>query len=96
MAGYWIALVDVHNTEAYKEYAKRATPAIEKFGGRPLARGGRVVSLEGAEPPGRVAIIEFDSIEQAQACYNSPDYQEARSYRAEAADGQFMVVESLV
>ncbi len=41
-------------------------------------------------------IIEFDSIEQARACYDSPDYQEARRYRADAANGQFMVVESLV
>lgn len=95
MAGYWIALVDVHDPEAYQEYAKRATLAIEKFGGRPLARGGRRVGLEGAEPPGRVTIIEFDSVEQAQACYNSPEYQEARRYRADAASGQFMVVESL-
>lgn len=95
MAGYWIALVDVHDSEAYQEYAKRATPAIEKFGGRPLARGGRKVALEGAEPPGRVVIIEFDSLEQAQACYDSSDYQAARRYRADAAKGQFMVVESL-
>ncbi len=50
MAGYWIALVEVHDPEAYQEYAKRATPAIEKFGGRPLARGGRKIALEGAEP----------------------------------------------
>lgn len=95
MPGYWLALVDVHDPEAYKEYAQRATLAIEKYGGKPLARGGRRVGLEGAEPPGRVAIIEFSSVEQAQACYHSPEYQEARRYREKAATGQFMVVESL-
>lgn len=30
MAAYWIALVDVRDPEAYQEYAKRATLAIEK------------------------------------------------------------------
>lgn len=95
MAGYWIALVDVNDPEAYQDYAKRAPAAIEKFGGRVLARGGRRVGLEGAEPPGRVVIIEFDSVEQAQACYESPEYQEARRFRENAADATFMVVESL-
>jgi len=95
MAGYWLALIDVHDPEAYQEYAKRASAALEKFGGRPLARGGRRIGLEGAEPPGRVVIIEFDSVEQAQACFNSPEYQEARRFREGAATAQFMVVESL-
>lgn len=95
MAGYWIALVDVRDMQAYQEYAKRASKAIEKFGGRVLARGGRRLHLEGAQPPGRVTIIEFDSPEQALACHQSPEYQEARTYRANAASGQFMVVESL-
>jgi uncharacterized protein (DUF1330 family) len=95
MAGYWIGLIDVRDPEAYGEYAKRAPAAIEKFGGRVLARGGRSIGLEGNEPPGRVVIIEFDSIEQARACYESPEYQQARAYRADAADAQFMVVESL-
>ena len=95
MRAYWIALVDVHDSDAYQEYAKRASAAIEKFGGKPLARGGRKFGLEGAEPPGRVVVIEFESVERAQACYNSPEYQEARSYRANAADAQFMVVEGL-
>lgn len=95
MAGYWIALVDVDDEDAYKEYAKRASAAVEKYGGRPLARGGRKVGLEGPEPPGRVVIIEFDSLEQARACYESPEYQEARSYREKVSRGQFMVVEGL-
>ena len=95
MAAYWIALVDVRDPEAYQEYAKRATLAIEKYGGRPLARGGRRVELEGGAPPGRVTIIQFDSIEQAEAWYRSPEYQEARRYRDQAATGRFMVVEGL-
>jgi uncharacterized protein (DUF1330 family) len=95
MAGYWLAQVEVHDPEVYQEYAKRAPAAIEKFGGRVLARGGRRVRLEGDEPPGRVVIIEFDSVEQAQACYNSSEYQEACRFRADAATVQLMVVESL-
>ncbi|SEO82602.1 DUF1330 domain-containing protein [Aquisalimonas asiatica] len=95
MTAYWLALVDVDDEAAYKEYAQRAPAAIEAYGGRVLARGGRRVGLEGAEPPGRVVIIEFDSVEQAEACFNSPEYQAARALRSDAADARFMIVEGL-
>ena len=32
--GYWVARVNVDNTEAFKDYATRAKVAIEKFGGK--------------------------------------------------------------
>ena len=34
MKGYWIARVNVDDLDSYKEYAKRAGLAIEKFGGK--------------------------------------------------------------
>jgi uncharacterized protein (DUF1330 family) len=41
-------------------------------GGRLLnTAGGRITSLEGAPPPERVAITEWDSLEQARAWNNS-------------------------
>ena len=95
MTAYWLALVDVEDEAAYKGYAQRAPEAIAAYGGRVLARGGRRVGLEGAEPPGRVVIIEFDSVEQAEACFNSPEYQAARAHREGAADARFMIVEGL-
>ena len=49
MAAYWIAHVEVTDPDAYAEYAKRATIAIEAHGGELLARGTRTVWLEGKE-----------------------------------------------
>ncbi|MEM6375897.1 MAG: DUF1330 domain-containing protein, partial [Pseudomonadota bacterium] len=54
MPALWIAHVSVKDTEAYGEYAKRAGPAIEKHGGRFIARGGRYVQLEGPDRPRNV------------------------------------------
>lgn len=99
MAAYIIALVDVKDAEQYQEYATRAGAAVEsvgpQYGTRFLARGGRTVSLEGAPPPGRVVIVRFDSVEAAEAYYHSPEYQEARSHRVDAADAQFFIVEGV-
>ena len=94
MTAYWMARVNVTDQDGYGEYAKRAGPAIEKHGGTFLARGGRTVSLEGEEFS-RNVVIKFDSVEQALACYNSPEYQEALSFRWDSADRNVCVVEAL-
>jgi uncharacterized protein (DUF1330 family) len=41
MAAYWIAHVRVTDADAYGEYARRATGAIEAHGGEFLARATR-------------------------------------------------------
>ena len=46
MKAYWITLCQVTDEAGYGEYIKLAGPAIEKFGGRFLARGGKQHKLE--------------------------------------------------
>ena len=94
MTAYWIARVNVIDNDAFAEYAKRSHPAIIKHGGKFLARGGKFVTLEGKEYA-RNVIIEFPSLDQAIACYNSPESQEARSFREGAAETEICVVEGL-
>ena len=74
--------------------AWRAASVIPRLSGlrkmRPAVRrnfrtaGGRVVALEGAEPPKRVAITEWDSLEQAQAFYNSKAFKDLAPQRDKA------------
>jgi uncharacterized protein (DUF1330 family) len=90
--GYWIARVDVTNPDAYKKYVEGTAEAFAKFGAKFLARGGRTEALEG-KARARNVIIEFESVEKAVACYNSPEYQRARAHRVGAADAELYVVE---
>jgi uncharacterized protein (DUF1330 family) len=91
---YWVARVTVNDPEAYKRYVEGSTVAFAKYGGRFLARGGRIHPLEGNSRP-RNVIIEFDSVEQAQACWDSPEYQAARIHRLGAAEAEMVVVEGI-
>ena len=78
MKAYWIAIYkDLNNVEDLKRYAEKATPAIKKFNGKILARGGKTKTVEGIPSP-RTVIIEFPSMQEALNCYNSTDYQEAK------------------
>ncbi len=92
MTAYWFSSADVVDEAALAEYAKLAAPAIEGHGGRYLARGGRHATLEGREQQ-RHVIIAFDSFEAAQACYDSPEYQEALAFAKKAVVRDVVIVE---
>jgi uncharacterized protein (DUF1330 family) len=92
MAAYWIAHVHVTDSDAYGEYAKRATSAIEAHGGEFLARASRTVWLEGNERE-RNVVVRFPSVEDAERCYQSDAYQEALSYARGAAERDLCIVE---
>jgi uncharacterized protein (DUF1330 family) len=75
--GYWITFYRrVSDPGALTAYAKVAGPAIQQGGGRFLARGTPVRALEGGLAE-RSVVIEFDSVAQAIATYESPAYQTA-------------------
>lgn len=92
--GYWIARVDVRDTERYKDYVAAAKPAFEKYGANFLARGGEFARLEGTART-RNVVIEFPSLKHAVDCYNSPEYQVAAKIRQEVADAEMVVVEGV-
>ena len=92
MKGYWIARVTVTDPDQYKLYAEATPEAFRKYNARILARGGRYRQLEGEGRP-RNVVIEFDSFEDALACYNSPEYQAARAKRIGAGEADIIIVE---
>ncbi len=93
MPALWIAHVTVTDEEAYSRYAALAGPAIAAHGGRFVARGGRFVQLEGKERP-RNVVARFDSVEAAESCYHSAEYQEALDHARGASERELMIVET--
>jgi uncharacterized protein (DUF1330 family) len=92
VAALWIAHVTVTDAEAYGRYAELAGPAIAKHGGEFIARGGRYVQLEGRDRP-RNVVARFASLEAAQACYESPEYQAALDHARGASERDLVIVE---
>ena len=92
--GYWIGRVDVHDLEAYKKYVGANGSIFEKYGARFLVRGGTFENPEGTSRS-RNVVLEFDSYEQALACYNSPEYQSIIPFRREnsVSEGDIVIVE---
>lgn len=95
MAAYVIADIDITDPTAYEEYRQKVPATIARYGGRYLARGGRVEPLEGGWSPKRIAMLEFPSLEEALTWYRSPEYQPLVKIRQKASRGRLLVVEGL-
>jgi uncharacterized protein (DUF1330 family) len=93
MPAYLIVRMNVTDPEQYQQYMKLTPDIIAQYGGRFIVRGGEKVTLEGPEETRRMVVVEFDSMEQGRRFYESPEYQHAIGVRAEAAEGQFVLVE---
>jgi uncharacterized protein (DUF1330 family) len=92
---YWIATYrSVSNAEGLAAYAKVSGPAISTAGGRILARGLPSLVYE-AGLQQRTVLIEFDSVEHAQAAHDSPAYQEAMALLGDGAERDIRIVEGL-
>ncbi|MEQ8193570.1 MAG: DUF1330 domain-containing protein [Rhodospirillales bacterium] len=81
MTAYWLARSRIDDPVAYKRYTDQIPGILKKYNGKVLARGGRYKIMEGPENFQRFVVIEFPSLEQAEKCFNSPEYQEAAKHR---------------
>jgi len=93
---YWISSYrSISNPEALAAYAKLAGPALTAAGGTFLARGMPAATKEQGLNQ-RTVLIEFESVEAAQAAYTSPGYQEAiAALGTNSADRDIRIVEGV-
>lgn len=95
MPAYLISEIEVHDAVGYEEYRKRVGASLERYGGRFIARGGRIEVLEGEWNPKRVVICVFDSIERAREWYASEEYRIPMGIRRKTSDANIIVVEGI-
>ena len=93
--GYWVCIYEkIHSEEKLKEYASKAKPAVEKFSGKFLVRGGKNRTNDGINSP-RVVVAEFPNYNAAVECYDSEEYQKAHNILDKYAIRHHQVVEGI-
>ena len=91
--GYWLATYKkIENKDNLGSYAAKATETIKSYGGNPLVRGGKNITLEGNQSP-RTVIVEFPNFSDAEKCYNSDEYKEALNILRDHAKRNLQIVE---
>jgi uncharacterized protein (DUF1330 family) len=95
MGAYVIANVTVKDPVRYEDYRRLVTPTLARYGGRFIARGGRIEVLEGDWHPGRLVLLEFPSVDAAREWWNSPEYTEAKLIRQATSEGTLLILEGV-
>ena len=96
MAAYLVVDTDLSNPEAYEAYKLKARPIAEKYGGEYLARGGKMNLMETQLwSPKRLVWVRFPSFEQAQAFYDSAQYQAILPISAASARRTVVILEGI-
>jgi uncharacterized protein (DUF1330 family)/quinol monooxygenase YgiN len=92
---YYLADFELTDAAAIKPYSAAVESTFQPYGGRYLIRGGAATQLEGEAPRGRLVMIAFDSMAQAQAWYDSPAYDKLKPIRHRAGNSRVRIVEGL-
>jgi uncharacterized protein (DUF1330 family) len=92
---YYVAEFEVTDREGIRPYAEQVELTFAPFSGRYTVRGGQMDRLEGTPPRNRMVIIAFDSLEQARAWYNSPEYAKIRPIRQRSGHTNAYIIEGL-
>lgn len=92
MSAYWISTyLEIHDERKLRAYAELAGPAITAAGGTFLARGTAAKAYE-AGVVQRSVLVEFESVEAAEAAHDSEAYQEALAALGDGATRDLRIV----
>ena len=95
MSAYVVVQVDIKDPVRYADYKEMVPASLEKYGGKFLVRGGKTHTMEGGWAPKRFVLVEFPTVEQAKAWWDSPEYRAARDLRQATADSQLIIAEGI-
>ena len=95
MTAYWISQYrEITDEVKMSAYAALGRPALEAAGGRFLARG-LPERLYEAGVSSLTVLIEFESVEAAQAAHDTPAYQRALAALGDGAVRDIRIVPAL-
>jgi uncharacterized protein (DUF1330 family) len=94
MPAYTIAEIDITDAATFQQFAQRNMAGVSAAGGHFLALRGKVAAENGT-PPKDVALIAWDSLDQAIAYFGSPTFKELIPLRDKGANVRLFHVEGL-
>jgi uncharacterized protein (DUF1330 family) len=93
-----IPILKINDAAAFKadviDKAAATMGGLKTDGGEYVIRNTKFTSLDGT-PPERLILIKFDSIEKAQAFWNSPAQQEVNAGRMKTTNSLAFIVEGI-
>ena len=95
IAAYVIVDVEITDASLYGKFMEQVTATVESHGGKFVARGGKLEIVLGDWAPKRVAILQFDNLDQVHSWLQSPKYTALDDMRSRSSNIDMVVVEGL-
>ena len=92
---YVVAEVQVTDPPVFQDYAKKAGETIKAARGHVLVPPSNAESKEGAPLAGKIVVLAFDSLADAEKWYNEPPYHPLIAERQKAAKTRRYFVEGV-
>jgi uncharacterized protein (DUF1330 family) len=92
---YVIFTEDIHDREGMRHYSKASTPSVVSSGARVLCVDANPLVLEGEWHGTRTVMLEFDSVEDARAWYESEEYQKVKPLRQAASNSNGVILSGI-
>jgi uncharacterized protein (DUF1330 family) len=93
-----IPILKINDAAAFKtdviDKANATMADLKSTGGEYIIRNTKFTSLDGT-PPERLVLIKFDSVEKAQAFWNSPAQKEVNAGRMKTTNSLAFIVEGI-
>lgn len=91
--GYVVLTEAIKDPEGMSAYSAASAPSLGRNGASVLSVDARPTILEGEWHGDRTVVLEFESVEAAQAWYDSEEYQAAVPLRHAAADTNAVILQ---
>ena len=87
-----VTIKKIRDIEAFRDYASRVAPIIERYGGKYVAVDKTPEVRSGEWPFVRTVIVAYPNYAAAQNWYNSREYQQIIPIRMRAIDANIVMV----
>jgi uncharacterized protein (DUF1330 family) len=91
---YTVAEIEVTDPATFQKYGEATRTSIPAAGGRVIVRGGKTFVVNGA-PPKQIVLIQWDSLERAQAFFESESYRQLIPIRDKSSNFRAFVIEGV-
>jgi uncharacterized protein (DUF1330 family) len=89
-----IPILKITDADTFKQVGPKAAAAMPASGGHYIIRSDKITPLDG-NPPQRLVVIAFDSMEQAQAWHNSAAQKEIDELRTKSTTSLSFIIEGV-
>ena len=94
MSVYMLVEITVKDQVLYDRYLEQIPAVIREYKGRYVVRSSKITPNSGGWKPDRIILMEFDTLAELRACFDSPEYKAFGLMREKSAITRTIVIES--